>query len=329
MTIELKNTYKLLEDVLNDSIATYDLFRNNIFHDIDYYAIESLVPMWIRDAGNSAESAISKDIFERLVKANDNILTHKFLYYYDCDILLSSLRDRFSIINSLIGKFYEKMPVKSKCEMAEYTSAIMNISSMDVEVFAYLNSIFIFLGSSFDILTKVATELSNIKSVDYSVYPNLKSKNVLFGNFKYIIPELLIDTIFERTEIIRKVETIRNRIDHNGSFDFNQVIYTGYIENDDTYESCIMFPDFNGSNFASYKNRGNFHSEATRINIDLPILLVECVELIKNTITKLNEKFDKVRYSNINDIIEYKDDINNWSKTGYDVLSKCVGQTTK
>lgn len=229
--MELKEIYQIASDIQETCIGTYDIFRNHIFTDIDYYTIEGLVPLWIRDAGNSAESGITKEIFERFVKENNNILTHKFLYYYDCDMLVASLQDRFSIINSLIENFYKKIPLKSAYEMADFDSATMSISPMDADIFAYLNSIFIFLGSSFDMITKIACELNKIATIDYSIYPKLKSNNILFGDKNSIDERLKENTIFSHPTIVKKIESIRNRIVHNGSFDFNQIIYTGYLNN--------------------------------------------------------------------------------------------------
>lgn len=319
---ELRSIYNTLNSIQNDCISIFDNFRDNIFSDIDYYAIEGLVPMWIRDAGNSAECGFSKELFERIVRENNNVLTHKFLYKYDCDMLVASLQDRFSMISTLIERFYKKMPMKSSFKMEDFTSATMSMSDMDADTFAYLNSIFIFLGSSFDLMAKIYSELNNIDTIDYSIYPNLKSKNILFGDNKHIHDKLKSnDLIFSRPAIVKKVETIRNRIVHDGSFDFRQIIYIGYHEKDDYSESCIMFPDFRESYFESYKNRRNFYSKSDRINLLLPEILIDVLRVIHTTINKANELYQKDRYCNEKDITTYKQDILNWSKSAFKILS--------
>lgn len=317
-----KDVCAILESIQNESVLLYDNFRNHVFSDIDYYTIVGNVPIWIRDAGNSAECELSKELFGKLTTANNNVLTNKFLYIYDCDMMVAALQDRFSMLGALIDKFYKRMGAESSYNMGDFDSATMTMSEMDADVFAYLNSIFIFLGSSFDLLTKISSELKSIDTTDYSSYPKLKSKNVLFGDLKFIHEDLKKETIFSRPNIVRQIETIRNRIVHDGSFDFRQIIYICHIEKDDYSESCIMFPDFEDSQFASFKNRRNFYSKSDRINLMLPDMLKEILEVILQTIKKINLLYHKDEYINDSDIITYKEDIYNWYKSALTVFQR-------
>lgn len=322
MINNIKNVNNILNDIQSECILLYDNIRNHIFSDIDYYSIVELVPIWIREAGNSAECGLSKELFEKLIADNNNTLTNKFLYVYDCDMMVASLQDRFSMLRALIDKFYKKIGVESSYNMEDFDSSTMTMSEIDADVFAYLNSIFIFLGSSFDILTKISSELKCIDTRNYSSYPRLKSKNVQFGNFKLIHEDLIEETIFSRPNIVKKIESIRNRIVHDGSFDFRQIIYIGYIEADNYSESNIMFPDFEDTQFVSLKNRRNFYSKSDRINLILPDMLKEILEVILNTIKKTNSLYYKEIYINENDIITYKEEICNWSKSALAVFKK-------
>lgn len=313
--MKLKEIYHLINEIQETCINTYDIFKKHIFSDIDYYSIECFVPQWIRDSGNSAESGLTKEIFERFVRENNNILTHKLLYYYDCDMLVASLQNRLSVINSLVENLYKKIPCKSEYKMDDFDSVIMSISPYDVDIFAYLNSIFIFLGSSFDIITKIAYELNKIDLIDYSTYPKFKSYNILFSDKNCIDERLKENTIFSHPTILRKIESIRNRIVHNGSFDFNQVIYTGYLNKQDYTESCILFPDFHEGNFVSFKNRNNFYSESNRINLILPEILKDVFQLILSTMQKINLIYAKEGYQNEKTIETYIKDIRKWSSS--------------
>ena len=315
--------HNILNNIQDDCIVLYDNFKNHIFSDIDYSVIEGVVPMWIRNAGNTAECGFSKELFEKIVAANNNVLTNKFLYVYDCNMMIAALQDRFSMIGVLVEKFYSKMSAESLYKMEDFDSATMSISEMDTDIFAYLNSIFIFLGSSFDLLTKVGSELKNIDKTDYLSYPKLKSKNIQFGDFKLIHNDLKKETIFCRPNIVKQIESIRNRIVHDGSFDFRQIIYIGHIEKDDYSESCIMFPDFEDCQFASYKNRRNFYSESSRINLILPNMLIEILEVILETIKKINSIYSKERFSNETDFLTYREEIHNWSKSALMVFRHC------
>ncbi len=322
----LGNIYSQLDAIQSDCVLIFDLFRDHIFSDIDYYAIVPSVPMWIKDAGNSAEGGLTKEQFELFVRENVNVLTNKLLYKFDCDLLVAALQDRFSMIGSLLEKFYQKMPYESKYKMEDFSSATMTMSSADADTFAFLNSIFIFLGSAFDLMAKISAELYCVDTIDYSNYPNLKSKKVQFGDNQLIDERLKgSEMIFCRPNIVKKIETIRNRVIHDGSFDFRQIIYIGYIDKKDYSESCILFPDMGESYFVSYKNRRNFYSESNRINISLPQLLDEILLVIKNTTSQIISIYHKDIYINKNDAVTYKNDMLNWYKSA----SKVLGITPK
>ena len=88
-------------------VELHDVISKNVFKGIDYYSIVRLVPMWIRNDGHSQEGCSSKENFERLVNSNNNELTHRFLYYHDCEMLMSSFQNRTSILERLINRIYD------------------------------------------------------------------------------------------------------------------------------------------------------------------------------------------------------------------------------
>lgn len=318
--MSIASAYQFLSQIQDNCIITHDNIRNQIFNDIDFSVIVSSIPSWILDGGNSAESPLSKTLFEKLINKNNNVLTNKLLFYYDFDMLVSALQDRFSMIESLINRFYHRLPSTSVYEMNDFDSVTM---SPDSELFAYLNSIFIYLGSSFDIVTKIAFEMQKINDIDFSTYPRMASKNIQYGDRRKISKINIKDTIFEYPVVIRKIEAIRNRIIHDGSFDFNQYVYTGWIKEKDIFESCILFPDFDDSgNFESIKNRTNFYSNSNRINLILPSLLTEVLTLINSTISEINRVYNKSRYSNVDDLKIYIPEIKNWTVSFVSILQK-------
>lgn len=318
--MSIASAYQFLSQIQDNCIITHDNIRNQIFNDIDFSVIVSTIPSWILDGGNSAESPLSKTLFEKLINKNNNVLTNKLLFYYDFDMLVSALQDRFSMIESLINRFYHRLPSTSVYEMNDFDSVTM---SPDSELFAYLNSIFIYLGSSFDIVTKIAFEMQKINDIDFSTYPRMASKNIQYGDRRKISKINIKDTIFEYPVVIRKIEAIRNRIIHDGSFDFNQYVYTGWIKEKDIFESCILFPDFDDSgNFESIKNRTNFYSNSNRINLILPSLLIEVLTLINSTISEINRVYSKSRYSNVDDFKKYIPEIKNWTVSFVSILQK-------
>lgn len=93
-----------LENLNILEVELHDVIMKNVFKGIDYYSIVGLVPMWVRNDGHSQEGCLSKEDFETLVQANDNELTHRLLYYYDCEMLMSSFQNRTSVLVRLINK---------------------------------------------------------------------------------------------------------------------------------------------------------------------------------------------------------------------------------
>jgi len=255
------------------------------------------VPSWVRDAGNSAESDLSKVNFEKFVSENKNDTTHRFLFLYDCDMLVASLQDRFSMIGGLVKEFYKNMKFESSHNLKDFDSATMKISEAYAPLFACLNSIFIYLGSSFDLLTKICYELSCIEDIDFSSYPRLKSRKILFGTFRFKDP-FNEKTIFDKPDVIKRILSIRNRIVHNGSFDFRQIIYDLKIAKENYSEITIFFPDMNGTNFDGFQNRCNFYSSSNQINLTLPNMLIEVLNLISNTISIANRIYPSKKSTN-------------------------------
>ncbi len=323
-TTELKEIYECLNEIDNKIIRTYDVFCNNIFKDIDYYAISQHVPHWLLEAGNSPECGIKKITFEKLVQANNNYLTNKLLYNYDCEMLTAALQDRFSFISALIGKVYENISYSEDTPANKFTHATIHYSPMDQPLFSYFNSIFIYLNSSFDLITKIAYELKMINTINFNQYPRLKSKGILFGDRRNLNDELKnnTNTIFSFPPIIKKMQNIRDRIIHNGSWSFRSAVYSGFTE-DGNMESCIFFPDFEeDGNFVSSLNRNNFYVKSEKLNIILPKLLMEALSLVGNSIDEINNLYHKEYYNNINDILTYKDEISNWTTSAMNIIMK-------
>lgn len=75
---------------------------------------------------------------------------------------------------------------------------------------------------------------------------------------------------------------------HDGSFDFLQMVYDCYDGPNGHSEAAILFPDMEKGLFVTSKNRKNFHSQSNRLNIFLPKLLTEVLDVIETTINKLS-----------------------------------------
>lgn len=304
--------YTLLSDINMKIIQLHDVVLHNVFTDIDYYQVEGVLPMWLRDAGNSQESAISKTYFEKLVNASSSYLTNKLLYYYDCEMLVNALQNRFCIIESLITQVYDVLTPNLKYLPDDYDRVMFAINEETERINAYINTIIVNMASCCDIFTKIAVELYKMPHVCYVSYPRMQSANVTFGYVKRL-PQILQKegTCFStvRPVVINKIETIRDEIIHNGSLDFNARMYYGFKGPD--FEKWILMPSMTEEGtFTSFKGRKKFYDSSTRTwNKELPILVNDFLIIASETIRILNENFAKRYYESQSDLQKYSDEI--------------------
>lgn len=308
----------LLNKINNEIITLHDYMLYNILNDIDYYAIVNSIPIWIRNAGHSQESAMGKVLFEKMVHANDNYLTHKLLYYYDCEMLIDSLQNRFTVTEELLNQVYRVLSSTIDLRIDDYENVCYTIDSSSIHTHACLNSIFINLASSCDLMTKIAFELEAIPTVDFSTYPKMRSRNITFGNLSALSDTIKQPgTYFEhpRSKPVAMIETFRDEIIHNGSLDFNYTIYCGNKGN--KLYKWILFPDFDESGqFTSYKNRKKFYNDGSRtFNDQLPILMRDFLTIALNTLVVLKDVHYCSCNRDINDLKKNNKEILQWTNT--------------
>jgi hypothetical protein len=314
--------YHLLVEINGEIIRLHDVVKNNVFDDIDYYAVVGVVPLWVRDAGHSQESATSKTVFEKLVAKNNSVFANKFFYYFDCEMLVNALQHRFDVVDTTLSQIYDKITPSLRFKN-NYDDVIIGMGEDAIRVNALFNSIIINMASSCDLMTKVALELNEMKNVDYSSYPKMRSANILYGDCVKLPDELKKkDTYFanDRPSIIQKVETIRDEVVHNGSLDFNYSLYYG--SKGDDGETFILFPDFTQEGrFTSIKGRKKFYSDGDKtLNSELPKILIEFLQIAHNTLTMLNKHFYKPAHEDMNDIVKYNKEISCMTKSYGEVL---------
>lgn len=113
------------------------------------------------------------------------------------------------------------------------------------------------------------------------------SRKVLLGSIVKANSDIA-GTIFEKPLCVKTILSIRDRIVHNGSFDFMQMVYDCYDGPNGHSEVAILFPDMENGLFVTSKNRKNFYSQSNRLNILLPKLLKEVLDVMEKTIDKLS-----------------------------------------
>lgn len=286
----LRPIYEKLDSLINKGYDLSYVFKDIIFRDCNQFDRDyRWVPCWVRDAGNSAECGWTKEKFETFVMNSykDDEIVHRWLYYYDCYMLVCALCDRFKMIKSMLRVFYNHFPSESPCKMEDFKHVTVTVSPQDTICFACVNSIFLYLASSFDILSKIYVELRDHEKLDFSKYPKMVSRNVLKGSIGKTNSDIA-GTIFEKPLCVNAVSSIRDRLVHDGSFDFLQMVYDCYDGPNGHSEAAILFPDMEKGLFVTSKNRKNFHSQSNRLNIFLPKLLTEVLDVMETTINKLS-----------------------------------------
>lgn len=316
-----RSIYNLAVEINNEIVSIHDIALYNVFNDIDYYAIVGDSPMWIRDAGHSGESCMSKNVFERLVKLNNNRLTNKFLYYPDLEALINSVQNRFSIITGMIDKLYQDLSPELPYKISEYDDVIL---TRDISVHAILNTIVINVLSCCDILTKLSFELAKVKEINYDNYPKAFSKDILYSQCKRLPDALRKDnSLFSHPHpmVIRQFESLRNEIVHNGTLDFDYTVYYGN-KGDDVFK-WIFFPDFNENGaLSTYNARRKFYPNASKtFNTILPIMIEDFLKKALYTLTTIKQTNRTDYYQSNEDKQKFTSEIFNWRKTFIDVYA--------
>lgn len=311
---------KLIDDKIADlnllEVDLHDVIQRNVFKGIDYYRIVNIAPLWMRTAGHSQEGNWTKMDFERLVAKHDNELTHRFLYYHDCEMLMNAFQNRTSVLCTMLNRVFDTLTPDLKYSMPEYDDVIYSCGATSSDVYVNLNSIIIMLASCFDILTKIAYELQEMPIVEFTIYPKMRSANVLYGQRVSLDKSLQQpDTLFSNNKpvSIQMIEALRNEIIHNGSLDFNYSIYHGAKNGE--IEHWIFAPEFNDSGtLVNFKNRKKFYSDYNNtFNVLLPRLVLELIEYFQNTIKMLIEKFDCKATDNPGEVMNHQREITRWT----------------
>lgn len=240
-------------------------------------------------AGVDAEIKISKTDFEKWVNDENSEETNKLLFYYDFENLVGSLQNLIQESKFLYCDFYKSLNENSFMlseNPIKPTGVMFASGQLVTTVFSKINHLFINLASQLDFITKISVELENILPNNFKEYPKLKSKKILYGNLNKINNLDFTDTIFDKTDDIRLIISLRNEIVHNASFENIPKVYQVFKENI-MIEKFILIPDSTNGNFDSFKNRNRFFNNEVKLNELLPPLVTGFWKKMEITIDKL------------------------------------------
>lgn len=313
--MKLEQCVNLINEIDNDFISLYSLWENHIFNDINFCEIKSLIPLWLSDSGRSCESTIDKKTFEKYLRRNNNELTHRILYFYDVQYILSALQDRIQSVKYIIVELYKIVSYHSK--YSEIDNAIKQMDDKASIAHVLINAVFVNLASALDLFTKFIYEIENIEHIDFSTYKKIRSRdnNILFMRYKPLHEDLECkDMIFCKPvcRTLSLIQSLRDEYVHNGAWDYREAIYNA-IKRDVVVETFILLPDMDeNGNFIASKSRNKFYSKKEKINLTLLDYIMETMKIFQNTINKLKELYPTKGFNNNSKFMDYVKEIEQW-----------------
>lgn len=296
---ELDLCTKHIEDVSEEIVSLYDYIEKMILPHVELDEIRDRELAWMANAGRSAESGMSNIKFEKYIQSleatkNTNVI--KILYWHDLEALLNASQDRLSSIILNLQKFYSVLPlITEPFDNTQINGATLSGGEDGINCYTSANMIFIDLASIFDILSKLACELAYFPNYDFTRYPKLKSRNILYQKNLQVSPILKQNgVLFSEPPIVRKIETLRNEYVHNGPWDRFPAIYYPIDQEGMPLPAFMQMPDMNADGtFVSVINRNKFYSQEKKLNEELIPIINETLGIINATIQGLK----KVAYS--------------------------------
>lgn len=313
--IKLSQSYKDIDEVLESIVIIFDIAENKLFSRYDFEKIKGLIPLWISDLGRTPESAMTKEVFEKLKANCSDELTNRILYWFDLQSPIYALQDRIESVKHIIYELYKLIPHSIKYKDSDYTSAVRYMDSRSSLIHTYINVIFVHLASSFDLFTKIVYELEHIDLLDFSTYLELTSRKdrILYSPNKIKSCELKkTGLIFSNPPILRKICSFRDYYIHNGAWDYRCAVYGTAVDSipEDTF---VFLPDTDDNgNLIKSGGRNMFYSKGEKINVTLPKLISDVMEMYKNSINELVKLYPIENDSEKTLPIEISDVIKSW-----------------
>jgi hypothetical protein len=270
------SSFDLSSEIECDCILIHDGLAAAIFGDLQtFHALLPYAPDLIFTAGLNSECNMPRSAFERFVEQNASAEPfNKLMYLADCRKLVASIQECTKEVSYLLGEFYRALNLDSLFfpPMDEPDGTRWMTSPVVTNIHATLSFIFIRLHSLLDYTTKLAYEAQHLRS-DFTSYPRLASKNILFGDRKFLNLNKAHHTLFESCDVVTEVELYRNHIIHAGLLDDMPKVYK-VVEGGRTVEKFVLLPDRGPSGqFDKFRGRSLFYSGEDRVNLRLPYLI--------------------------------------------------------
>ena len=279
-----------IEELAEMVVPLYDVIEGYFFQDVAYHQLEPILPQWIADSGRSPESAMSKEDYEKLRQAYNDPLSNRIIHWYDVQILLAAFQDRLVAVERHLEEIYKHIPAYCSHEDGEYTACTRGMDDTASKVHTAINEVFVALASSFDLFTKIVYECSQYAPTKFTTYKRLKSRSegILYKKINYGFDELKKSgLLYDEPACVRTVCSFRDEFIHNGSWDYRCAVYYPAI-NEEPVEPFVLMPDVDETGLLiSSGSRNKFYSKGDKINVLLPGLVKDVIDVLNKTLAEL------------------------------------------
>lgn len=260
----------LLEEIDLQLVALYDRFRDMFFVDeTQYYCEYSILPDFICEAGYDSNCALTKTDLIGLIKNDDLFLSienrFKHLYLNDCYFLIRTVQNlMMNLQHDFINYFVELPNVGKYSKNLNRDGVFFEVSNITTNISNLVDNYFIRAYSILDLFCKIATEME-FPEKEFVSYKKLNSSKKIWGDRKKLKINGSIGTIFEKCETISVIESVRNEIVHNGSWEFSPKVFV-VCENSKIIERFMLFPDIEQGRLSTLQNRKHFFGDGIKVN---------------------------------------------------------------
>lgn len=273
---------------------THGHIRRSLLNDAEISIYHDRLPDWVHMAGLEPESKVSKHRFEQLMAGSgSDPYFHKFLYLHDIQSLLTNIQRTSSQIFQSSGEFYGLLNDSSFFQYTDQEKVGLRsiVSGEGILLHAHLENTFVRMRSLLDYAVKIALE-DERDDIDFSVYPKLKGAGKQYADKKMLKMNNSPDTVFEDTELIREIASIRDRIIHDGHFDISARVYESF-KRGRLVERFVLVPDMTEGRFDVFRNRRNFFGDDNKMNLRLPSILDNSYGRVRTTVGLIHDNYAK------------------------------------
>ena len=289
---KLNALYQQIVNLSEEVVPLYDDIEDYFFQEVDYQMLKSVICQWMTDAGRSPECGMDKDTYEKLRLLYNDPLSNRIIHWADVQMILAAFQDRMMAVRNYLIVTYRHLPAYCLYEDDEYSASQRMLNDESDSVHTAINNVFVSLCSSFDLLTKVVYECSHYDKDGFADYKKLKCRkeNILYKKGNYGFDELKADGLLYSDPVcVRTACSFRDEFIHNGAWDYRCAIYYPSIDGEPV-EPFVVMPDVDANGILiTSGSRNKFYAKSDKLNVVLPGLVKEIVEVLSKTVATLRD----------------------------------------